>query len=196
MRTSRPLLVAATASLALAALAAPGAARGDGAAKVKDDNLVMHRVQAGTPGKDGWYEARSTEGRFRVRLPIPFNDFTVRPATKDDVALDVIGSRSSEGFKFSAVRMHKTVPDAAAELERFSRELRAGAKAAVARRLEHRGRPAIELDVPGQPTSAAMREIVVPDGVILLTVEYPTERRAEVAPLIPMFFASLEVDAK
>lgn len=187
-----PFLAAAV--VALTALLTPRAARGEGAAK--DDNLVMHRVQAGTPGKDGWYDARSTAGRFRVRLPIPFNDFTVRPATKTDVAVDVIGSRSSEGFKFSAVRMRKAVPDAAAELERFSRELRAGNKAAVARKLDHRGRPAVELEVPGQPTSAAMREIVAADGVFLLTVEYPTERRAEVAPLIPVFFASLEIDAK
>ncbi len=194
MPTSPTPLLAVAATLALGALLAPGAALGEGASK--NDDLVMHRVQAGTPDKDGWYEARSTEGRFRVRLPIPFNDFTVRPATKDDVALDVIGSRSSEGFKFSAVRMHKTVPDAAAELERFSRELRAGNKGAAARKLDHRGRPAVELEVPGKPTSAAMREIVAADGVFLLTVEYPTERRAEVARLIPAFFASLEVDGK
>ena len=37
----------------------------------------MHRKQAGEPDETGWMLAESTEGRFSVRMPINFNDFTV-----------------------------------------------------------------------------------------------------------------------
>ena len=43
----------------------------------------MHRQRAGTPNEEGWYDAKSTEGHFRVSLPVPFNDFTVKVKEKD-----------------------------------------------------------------------------------------------------------------
>ncbi len=67
----------------------------------------MHRQLAGTPNEKGWYDAKSTEGHFRVSLPIPFNDFTVRVKEKDgtEVVSYAVGSTSKEGFKFSATEI-------------------------------------------------------------------------------------------
>src|SRR5262245_36464072 len=39
---------------------------------------VMHRSGAGQLDSTGWTDATSTEGKFSVRLPGPFDDFTVR----------------------------------------------------------------------------------------------------------------------
>ena len=182
----------AVATLLVLFLGAPLVASAEGGA-AGSDRLVMHRVQAGTPDKNGWHEARSTGGKFRVRLPIPFNDYTVR-GTSDGPPVWAIGSKSSEGVKFSAVRMPKSVKDPAAELDRFSRGSFGGAARAAVRRLDHRGLTAVELEVKGKPASAFMREIVLKDGVLLLTVEYPTERKAEVAGLVPIFFGSLVLE--
>jgi hypothetical protein len=65
--------------------------------------LKSHRMQAGVPRKDGWYDAKSTEGHFRVSLPIPFNDATIEPDEKNAGIGYMIGSTSAEGLKFVAL---------------------------------------------------------------------------------------------
>lgn len=187
---TRPAIVAAL--LVVLSLGAPLAASAEGGAP-GNDRLVMHRIQAGTPDKNGWYDARSTGGKFRVRLPLPFNDYAVR-GTSDEPPVWAIGSKSSEGFKFSAVRTSKAVKDPAGELDRFSKSTFQGGATAAVRRLDHRGLPGVELEVKGKVTSAFMRELVLKDGVLLLTVEYPTERKAEIAALVPIFFGSVVVE--
>src|SRR5262245_43916523 len=69
-----------------------------------EPKMEMHRMQATTKDPSGWYLAASTHGTFSVLIPIPFNDFTV---TDDDpkfgkIKTHIVGSKSSEGIKFSA----------------------------------------------------------------------------------------------
>lgn len=42
------------------------------------EGLTNHRKEAPLPDDDGWYSARSTEGCFSVRVPIPFVDQTFK----------------------------------------------------------------------------------------------------------------------
>ena len=42
-----------------------------------DPGVRMHRQQAGEFNLDSWSIAQSTEGKFSVRMPVRFNDFTV-----------------------------------------------------------------------------------------------------------------------
>jgi len=44
---------------------------------------VIHQIKAGTPGRDGWYAAESTSGKFVVATPAPFNDITVSHVEPD-----------------------------------------------------------------------------------------------------------------
>src|SRR5262245_16344108 len=68
--------------------------------------LEMHRSGVVTQDPSGWHLAVSTQGSFSVRMPIPFNDFTIRPTdSKNDEVTHVIGGKSSEGIRVSAVEM-------------------------------------------------------------------------------------------
>ena len=69
--------------------------------------MKMHRQQAGEPDASGWMLAESTEGRFSVRMPIRFNDFTVVETNANAPAerTHTIGARSSEGIAVVATRI-------------------------------------------------------------------------------------------
>ncbi len=48
------------------------------AARAQQPKLEMHRSGVVSKDPSGWHLAVSTKGSFSVRMPIPFNDFTVR----------------------------------------------------------------------------------------------------------------------
>ena len=62
----------------------------------------VHRLRAGTPNKEGLYEARSTEGPFQVTMPLPFNDYTIEGKTDagQEFSTHAISSRTVEGVDF------------------------------------------------------------------------------------------------
>jgi hypothetical protein len=159
--------------------------------------LTMHRQRAGAPNADGWYDAKSTEGRFSVSLPIPFNDFTLRAKEKDgaEVVSYVIGSTSKEGFKFSATEMLNTRRtrefDARAYVEKFKADKRNTVSNETL--FEVDGHSAVQFHVSNAQQSAYMRAIVVPPGVLLLIVEYPTRLERDVISLVRHFFDSLKI---
>jgi hypothetical protein len=77
------------------------------AARAQQPKLEMHRAGVDNKDPSGWHLAVSTKGAFSVRMSIPFNDFTVRstdPKTGEEVT-HVIGGKSAEGIKLSAVEM-------------------------------------------------------------------------------------------
>ena len=69
--------------------------------------MLMHRIQAVSPTPDHWHRAVSTEGRFSVDLPLPFNDFRIRSVTTDGVELraHTIGAKSPGLLAWSAACM-------------------------------------------------------------------------------------------
>src|SRR5262245_25915905 len=71
--------------------------------KTAVQDVKFHRRAAGAPGKDGWYEARSTGGNFSVMLPCPFNNFTASGASREGgrIALHVIGTVTTKSVKYS-----------------------------------------------------------------------------------------------
>lgn len=76
---------------------------------------VMHRSGAGQLDSTGWTDAKSTEGKFSVRLPGPFDDFTVKNSDETLQAgqFFAIGTVTSEGVSFSVTRASYDNPDAA-----------------------------------------------------------------------------------
>src|SRR5438093_12425137 len=67
-----------------------------------EPKLEMHRVGVSVDDGSGLHPAVSTKGSCSVLLPIPFNDFTTSDPGKDEVS-HVVGGKSSEGIKFTAV---------------------------------------------------------------------------------------------
>ena len=157
--------------------------------------LTMHRVQAGIANENGWYEAKSTQGSFKVFLPIPFNDFTSswQDENKDYLKAYIIGSKSIEGFKFSVTEMRKNILNQEKTIQEFVAGFKSDQKNKILKQeyLEYSGYPGAELKITNNTMSAVERIIVPVDRIFLLVVEYPTEKEKQVEALIPLFFNSL-----
>lgn len=70
--------------------------------------LTMHRQYVQVKDKKtGWYVGKSTEGKYSVLMPIPFNDFTVSIKGKNGDTLKTygLGTKTDEGYKFSASKI-------------------------------------------------------------------------------------------
>src|SRR5262245_27469107 len=64
----------------------------------------IHRKSVDALDTAGWQPAVSTKGHFSVRVPVAFNDFTIRAADENigEMVVHVIGGGSAEGVKFTA----------------------------------------------------------------------------------------------
>src|SRR2546428_8053361 len=77
------------------------------AAWAQQPKLEMHRAGVDSKDPSGWHLAVSTKGSFSVRMPIPFNDFSIRSsdAKAGEEVTHVIGGKSAEGIKLSVVEV-------------------------------------------------------------------------------------------
>lgn len=161
------------------------------------EGVTMHRQGAGELDASGWTAAASTLGGFSVRLPLPFNDFTVvSPPSKGQVAKTfVVGAKSVEGVKFTAARMVYRKNDAAqsffARIE--SGEAFAG-NAASGKSHRVQGRKSVDISFNDDRALGYFRYVLMGDSLISLIVEVPAAR-GELIPstMVQAFFDSLRV---
>jgi hypothetical protein len=185
---TRALLVAA-----FAATCALLAASGDAAAP----KMHMHRATVGSPGK--WQLAASTEGRFSVQLPVAFNDFTVESGDTEEVTrIFVVGGKSSDDFKFTAIRMVYRDGASAAEryFQRFCNDPIFGDELKERRRLKQEGREGVQLTAANARSWTAQRAIRLGSDLILMIVEAPADAAEKMPKLAGMFFDSLQVETE
>lgn len=158
-------------------------------------NVAMHRVQAGNPDQNGWYEARSTEGSFTVLLPVPFNDFTIKETDKygKENRYYAIGGKSTEGVKFSVVEFNKENKNIDKDIDELLVNLKSTFTTIKERRFDFKGHPALEYEglLPAAKTSGCQRVIYLPDKIFTMIIEYPTDKESKVKPLIKPFLDSL-----
>jgi hypothetical protein len=196
MRTSLVLVAALGCSprpapVEPAPAAAPPAAPAAPAVAPVVDEPIMHRVQAGTRDASGWYPAHSTNGKFSVSLPAPFNDFEMNTHDKDTgtpVKLHAVGSPGPDGVKYVATCLTKLKPDV---LNTLPAQLAPGQPV---RKLTVAGKPAIEFSVADQSMSA--RVIDLGATVCLLTVEAQDKAQLAVPPPanVQRMFDSFKLD--
>ena len=163
--------------------------------RAQQPKLEMHR--AGVTNKDpsGWHLAVSTKGSFSVRMPIPFNDFTVRstdPKTGEELT-HVIGGKSTEGIRLSAVEMPasaKSAPSLEKILADFS--AKPGNKVSDVQRVTKGDVDTLSFSVSGAQTSAYIRYIKTKSATYALTVEFPNAHRNDVAAVREEFFGSFK----
>jgi hypothetical protein len=157
-----------------------------------EPKLEMHRVGVNADDGSGWYPAVSTKGSFSILLPIPFNDFTTRDPGTDEVS-HVVGGKSSEGIKFTAVETPvtaKTPVDLAAIPKSFSSNP-ANNVSDVSRNTKD--------DVDNlfkSATTAHFRYIRMKGTLYILTIEYPNAYRDVVAEKKDKFFGSFKLKGK
>jgi hypothetical protein len=131
-------------------------------------------------------------------LPIPFNDFTVSstdPKTGEEVT-HVIGGKSTEGIKLSAVEMPapaKSAPSLEKILADFS--AKPGSKVADVQRAAQSDVDTLSFSVSGAKTSVHIRYIKTKSAAYSLTVEFPNSHRDDVVGIRQEFFGSFKTNA-
>jgi len=161
--------------------------------------VKMHRKQAGKPDPSGWMLAASTEGRFSVRLPNRFNDFTTsEPYPAPAARTYVVGTKSSDGVAFVATRIvyRKGAEAAKQYFTGFEKGQGLGQvpERVAARRIG--ALRAVDL-VLRRPAAVSYQRVVLLDSdLLILSVEFPPSQGPAVDPLAAKFFDSLQVDAK
>jgi len=159
--------------------------------------IVMHRSGAGQRDETGWTDAKSTEGKYSVRLPVVFNDFTMRDPSPNSVIdrLFVIGALSAEGIKFAVTR---TTYRASTDAEPFFKKWKAGnvlrGKEESRKVSDYQGFESV--DVTGADDASLYRGkvILVKSDLFLLMIEAPLSQRELVDKLTPTFFSSLSFE--
>jgi hypothetical protein len=158
--------------------------------------MTMHRVQAGEPDAAGWMAAASTEGRFSVRLPLKFNDFTVAESDPKAPVLrtHVVGSRSQEGIKFSASRLvyRRGAESAQHFFARFEKG-QLGTKPERVTPLQVAGKRAVDVVLKSAATVAYQRVVLLDADLLLLVIEAPRSHESTAREYVAPFFDSLSV---
>jgi len=165
------------------------------AARAQQPKLEMHRTGVVGTDPSGWHLAVSTKGSFSVRMPIPFNDLTVRStdAKTGEEVTHVIGGKSTEGIKLSAVEMPasaKSAPSLEKILADFS--AKPGNKVSDVQRAAKGDADTLSFSVSGTQTSAHVRYIKTKSAMYSLTVEFPNAHRNDVVGVREEFFGSFK----
>ena len=179
--------------LALALITLPTAV-----ARAQQPQLEMHRTGVDTKDPSGWHLAVSTKGSFSVRMPIPFNDFTVRssdPKAGEELT-HVIGGKSVEGIKLSAVEIPastKPAPSLDKILADFS--AKPGSKVSDVQRANKDGVDTLSFAVSGAQTSAYIRYIKTKGAMYSLIIEFPNAHRGDADGVREEFLGSFKSTA-
>ena len=168
------------------------------AAAQAQPKLEMHRSNVNALDKSGWQLAVSSHGGFSVRMPIPFNDFSIHasdPNTGDSVT-HTVGGKSTEGIKISVTEMpitprSKVPADLATIPEQIGRS--PGTKISDVRRDSKGDVASISFLASGPATSAYMRTVKTSKAVYSLTIEFPNAHRPTVDAVKDEFFGSFKI---
>ncbi len=156
---------------------------------------TVHRKDAGEPDSTGWCLARSTEGRFSVRLPTSFNDSTVTmPAEAGVIVMaDSIAAHTEHDTSFTAVRTRRSdgkilISSLDEIAERLKKERRLKSQESIT----VLGQPALEIRTEDGGRIGLLRSLKIEGALYQLGVEYapktaPTTIDADVAKFFDSF---------
>lgn len=159
-----------------------------------DNGIKMHRTQARERASSGWYLANSTNGRFSVLLPLPFNDFSVPGNGKTGVSrIEVVGTKSGEGIKFIANRIFYEKEKL---IKHYFANFAEGKVFPEARRrmIKVKNYPAVDIAISNSNSGSMQRAIMTTDSIILLIVEWPNEYEKTARALADNFLTSINID--
>ena len=158
--------------------------------------MEMHRVQDVTKDGSGWYFGKSTKGSFSVLLPIPFNDFTITASDPNigEIITHGIGSKSSEGVKFTVSEMVRTKrtkdPKLELTVEQFKSPKSQVLEINYANYLDF---PSVTFSVSKDTSGAFVRFIKTPKSLITMILEYPKAQAGLAMEMRATFLDSLRI---
>jgi hypothetical protein len=159
-----------------------------------ETTIQMHRIQVSEKDSSGWHPARSTNGRFSVLLPLPFNDFSASGDDSSEVLRsEVLGGKSTEGIMFSATRIYYVRGELA---EKYFSNFKSGKvfSGAQTRAIRFKNHDAVDIEVSTSTSSSRQRAVLLNGSMILLIVEWPREYESIVKDIAGTFLDSLEID--
>jgi hypothetical protein len=176
----------------------PSAALGvDTQASAGKPSSTIHRVQAGEPGEDGWYSARSTGGRFSVKLPNKYNDVAIHSRENGLVGtLHMLSSVTGQGCKFAALFTtdHRRV------IDRFKRDLELSQTEKSLSVSKYKNHVALESTTTARGSDGMgigmTRRILAPDGLFMMVVSCPIEQAEYAKGNARKFFDSLNWESE
>ena len=162
-------------------------------AKAQQPNVEMHRVGVSADDGSGWHPAVSTKGAFSIRVPIPFNDFTIHDASTGEES-HAIGGKSSEGIKFLAVELPITArtPDDLGAIPKSFASNPANKVFDESRQTKD-GVDTMSFSVTRPASAVHVRYIKVKGMLYVLSIEFPDAYREAVAAMKDKFFGSFKL---
>jgi hypothetical protein len=157
---------------------------------------VMHRIDAGLFDSSGWALAESTNGSFAVRMPGPFNDFSVSGGP-DDIAdhIEGIGGKAPNGIVFTALKLlYNTKGTASAEFESFKGG--ADLPSAKVKSVTLAGLQALDISYGDEKSSTNERVILDGETLFTLTVQWPGAEATPALAMVQPFLESFRVMPK
>jgi len=162
-----------------------------------ETTTTFHRKAAGVKSEDGTFLARSTMGRFVVKLPLQFNDVTMTtPGTKSgDIVVHTIGAKSADNFKFIAMATERTEKMRNSDLRQSLVSLGKdqGATAAITSETRN-GVEMFMAHFADHPQPAYVLVAKTDDRYFTLTCEYPAKQVAAGKHFCERFLRSLEIE--
>ncbi|MDB6026449.1 MAG: hypothetical protein JWM68_2672 [Verrucomicrobiales bacterium] len=160
----------------------------------EDAKPIMYRTQAGVPESDGWYLADSTGGHFKIKLPGPFNDFSMVGINAEGKKTETstVGIQTQEKIKFTAslIKVEGGIPDKRKHVEDFLGAFRDSILST--RQIVFKNLTGTEAKMQGPRGAAVMRIIPTDSAFYMLIAEYPVAFESQVQELVPGFMDSLE----
>lgn len=158
---------------------------------------TVHRQAAGVKSEDGTFLARSTKGRFVVKLPLQFNDVTMAtPGTKSgDIVVHSIGAKSADNFRFQAFATGRTATMLNSDMRQTLVSL--GEDQGVTPTITSETRDGVELftaHFADHPQPAYVLAAKTADRYFTLTCEYPANQAAIGKRLCEGFLQSFEIE--
>ncbi|MCI0456843.1 MAG: hypothetical protein L0Z62_07690 [Gemmataceae bacterium] len=161
------------------------------------DGMTIHRTLAGEPDASGWYPARSTGGRFSVRLPAPFMDSSMASSERLGVLTHVYMLAASykhqSRFMITGVKRVDGKP-LAKDLEELTDLLAVGAPAGQRRSVPRKGITGLEFKVANRSWGVTNRTFEARGMGYIMMAEYPVRVGEEAFKTdIERFFNSFEL---
>ena len=159
--------------------------------------MTMHRIQAGELDASGWTLAESTEGKFTVKFPFKFNDFTLAIDDSKSPAKTTftLGGKSLEGIKFSATRI--VYRQGAKAAQEFFAKMERGegleAQKPSIEKIDFHGLPSVNTSYCSNEVCLWQRSLLIEADLITLIIESPKQYKETVEAMTPIFFDSLEI---
>jgi hypothetical protein len=157
----------------------------------------IHRKSVDALDTAGWQPAVSTKGQFSVRVPVAFNDFTIRGEDENigEMVVHVIGGRSDEGVRFTVTETPFTPRMNNLDIGELPAGFgkKPGTKVSDIAQDSRDGAERVSFSVTGPASSAYMQVIKTQSALYNLTLEFPNAKRSRAMQVKAAFFDSFRL---